>query len=492
MDEMLRFYTSESLPAMPGGRKLGPNMAWQKTTGFLICYNVPIARTGTQLYGKGETPVQPDESGVVRVERNAEEVFDPESIASLNAVPIADEHPPVDFNPDNWKDLSKGIVIDPHRGEGIEDDVLLATMIIMDRNTIDEVLDGKREVSGGYDSRYATTSIGRGRQYHIRFNHVALVERGRCGPRCSIRDSATTATEEQDMKSPTTVHALIKKAWRTGDCAVLDKALKAVKDEAVEEPEGIEKKETKDGEGAGFVSREEHEKLRGDHEALASKVTDCMSRLATHDSMLEEMGKKDDTQDGETEEEKKKLEEEKKAKDAESEEKKEEKETEDAIKMELPEGAVGDVRKVKDSALLQDAWQEVIAMSEIIAPGIPIKTLDSRQEPKVTVHAMCNMRRKALILGTHDSGTRQVMEMVVGSGRTVDAASITKMTCAGVRGLFNATGAAKKLVNSSKTRDSIGSYHAEHGTGGGTGVVAGSVRSIADINKKNREAFSGK
>ena len=60
---------------------------------------------------------------------------------------------------------------------------------------------GVTEVSLGYDADYEQTAPGVGRQTNIIGNHVALVERGRCGPRCAIGDRQTVSDKESNMPS---------------------------------------------------------------------------------------------------------------------------------------------------------------------------------------------------------------------------------------------------------------------------------------------------
>src|SRR6476659_7186605 len=95
--------------------------------GFLLCRDVVLARTGEMLYGPNETGVAPGMDGLCHIERSEEEVFRPETIASFNGKPFVDApgHPSEDVNPDNWKAYTKGVVMDPRRGSGAEDDVLL-------------------------------------------------------------------------------------------------------------------------------------------------------------------------------------------------------------------------------------------------------------------------------------------------------------------------------------------------------------------------------
>src|ERR1035441_1146284 len=169
--------------------RLGANMERTKE-GYLLCRNVPIARTGTQLYSHTELQgVQAGADGLIRVERRAEDVFDESSLQTLQGKPVVNDHP-WEVNSKNWVDLAKGIVFNPRRGEGVYDDCVVADLLITDEETIKDVLAGKRELSAGYDADYYEYEPGRARQHNIKFNHAALVKSGRCGSRCSIKDHA--------------------------------------------------------------------------------------------------------------------------------------------------------------------------------------------------------------------------------------------------------------------------------------------------------------
>jgi uncharacterized protein len=179
--EKLRFYTSTQLGAH---QALTPE-------GFLLCLDVPIARVGTMYYSQGEVPVTADQQGIIRIHREAAEVFAPMAVASFNGKPVTNDHPPEKVKPDNWKVYTIGTCLNPRRGSGVLDpDFLYADFLIHDADAIKDVREGKREVSAGYDAEYEEIQPGEGRQHLIVGNHVALVDKGRCGPRCFIGDTA--------------------------------------------------------------------------------------------------------------------------------------------------------------------------------------------------------------------------------------------------------------------------------------------------------------
>jgi hypothetical protein len=173
--------------------------------GYLVCRDVPIARTGTQIYFEHEVPpLQGDSGGRVHVSRDASEVFRPQSVATFEGKPICDDHPMEPVGPANWNDLSVGYVSNPRRGAEPDDDLLFADLIFTSQRGIDAVKSGKRAISVGYNAFYEQTAPGLGRQKDIHCNHIALVDEGRCGARCSIMDGKTVYTADLHAITVTT------------------------------------------------------------------------------------------------------------------------------------------------------------------------------------------------------------------------------------------------------------------------------------------------
>ena len=179
------------------GYTISPNQL-ETGEGFLICRNVPIARTGAQDY-RGDEVGKPGEA-VVKVIRPEEEVFSPAAIASFEGKPFTDDHPPVLLNPDNVSAYEKGHVQNVRRGSGEFSDFLLADIHIHDAATISAVKNGKREISCGYEVEYEDNGDGTLKQKNIRGNHVALVDSARAGSKAAIMDSNTRAEEPPERK----------------------------------------------------------------------------------------------------------------------------------------------------------------------------------------------------------------------------------------------------------------------------------------------------
>lgn len=175
------------------GSRISENMT-KTPEGFLICHNVPIARTGTQQYLAKE--INPNYEGdgddIVTVYRLPEEVFDKATIASFEGKVFTDEHPNSWVNYDNASLFTKGVATNVRRGKDEEDDLLLADIIVYDKQVVDKILGDmgtkKREISCGYECNYVKHKDGY-KQTNIIGNHVSLVNAARAGERVAIKDS---------------------------------------------------------------------------------------------------------------------------------------------------------------------------------------------------------------------------------------------------------------------------------------------------------------
>lgn len=170
--------------------KLSENIK-ETPEGFLLCLGVPIARTGWQEYGPGETPIETGDDGKVWIHRDKEEVLRPLTIASFNAKSVTIKHPDDFVKPENWKELTVGIAQNIRKADEEDEDgelMILADLLITDEIAINLVKNGLREVSCGYDAEYEETGEGEGKQFNIIGNHIALVEQGRAGSAYAIKD----------------------------------------------------------------------------------------------------------------------------------------------------------------------------------------------------------------------------------------------------------------------------------------------------------------
>lgn len=170
------------------GSRLSENISKREPEGYLICKHVPITRTGTQVYLADELDLGGDPEKRHKVIRPEEEVFSPATIASFEGMPVTNDHPSGEVTADNIQWLQKGHAQNIRRGTGNESEMLIADLIITDPETIQAVLDGKREISCGYNYDLSEED-GHFVQRQIRGNHIAIVDQGRAGHRVCIHDS---------------------------------------------------------------------------------------------------------------------------------------------------------------------------------------------------------------------------------------------------------------------------------------------------------------
>jgi hypothetical protein len=165
-----------------------------------------IARTGVQLYRARELGL--DKHGlagdrIVRLHRPAEELFNPETIATFHNKPVINgSHKTV--TAENWKELSVG---DMHHPEPSGKVLVVKRLSVKDKSAVDDVQSGKKFLSIGYkfdiDLTPGTNADGEaydGVQRNIKGNHVLITDSPRGGPVCSIADTATVVQGERKMR----------------------------------------------------------------------------------------------------------------------------------------------------------------------------------------------------------------------------------------------------------------------------------------------------
>ncbi len=156
-----------------------------------------VTRTGVFTYKTGE-------GKTIREFRPASEVFSKESMDSLAGAPVTLKHPPQMLSPKNVKKYQVGYAIEQARQDG---DKISIPLVVADESAIDAVeKNGLREVSCGYyaDS-VAEPGVFDGQPYdfiqkNIRYNHIAIVEKGRAGSDVRIRLDAEDAVMELEVE----------------------------------------------------------------------------------------------------------------------------------------------------------------------------------------------------------------------------------------------------------------------------------------------------
>lgn len=424
-----RFYTTENLGAK---RSTTPE-------GFLVCQDVPIARTGVQLYlqdelmGEDGTPlVEGGPDGLVRVDRLPEQVFRPETIASFEGKAVTVEHPEDFVNPSNWQQLAIGTVQNVRRGEGIQNDLLIADLVITDEGAIAYVNKSLPEVSAGYEAGYEQTEPGRGVQRDIVGNHVALVERGRAGPRCSIQDQETTMTKKTVKRS---FADRIRAAFMSKDAEAAEQLAQEAEDEEAEES------------AEAKAEREKKEKAN-----TGDALGQILAKLKSMDEDIQELKKAKAGDEEETEEEKKKRE----AKEK----------TGDTV---LNAEVAGSNPEAVGKVLSGDSLQAIVARAEILSPGASIKTADGKANVADVEGHMRDTLTKA---NATDAGKAAIAPFLAGR-------DIAKLTGDSLSAVFIGSAELMRAQNNQR--------------GARTAAATrdfGPVSTVASINSQNRDFWA--
>jgi hypothetical protein len=183
---------------------------FQRTTeGFLIGRAI-VTSIGVFTYKLPDGTVS-------RELRSVEEVFNPDSLASMKLKPVTNDHPKGLVTPDNMQQLQVGSLgsnvttTDQQQDwqgrmtpiEKLSDGLHVAIdMTINRKDAIDDVLNGKRALSMGYECEMdETPGVYLGMEYdriqtNIRYNHCAIVDVARAGDAAQIHlDSADAVLE---------------------------------------------------------------------------------------------------------------------------------------------------------------------------------------------------------------------------------------------------------------------------------------------------------
>lgn len=432
----MRFYTTQ---------KLGPKRSLTPE-GFLLCEEVPVARTGEMLYGPGEVPVEPGPDGLIRISRTPDEVFRPETLASCIGKPVTLDHPDDFVTPANFAALGKGSMLNLRRGTGIEDDLLIADLLITDQAAIDAIQnDGIEEVSLGYEADYEQVSPGRGVQRNIVVNHVALVERGRCGPRCAIGDKEPQEMKTKDSKTKgkRSFADRLRAAFMAKDAEAAEELAaeaEAMDEESEEEREAREAKE-RDAKTGDALAQEVLKAVKA--------IGECLSKIEARDSEREETDDED----------------------------------EDPEKKDKT-GDNGDMTEAETAAKLDesdvdlytgDAAASIPSRAEILAPGIKLPTLDAKMNTKDRAAALCKCQRKALDLAYQTEAGKKAIAPFLG-GKTVD---FEKLPAALVHAAFMGASELVKAHNNAGTTRSAAPTR-----------DFGKAKTVADINAANRKFWA--
>lgn len=149
------------------------------------------------------------------------------------------------------------------------------------------------------------------------------------------------------------------------------------------------------------------------------------------------------------------------------------------LEFEAPPGTGDRARRATDSQYLEASFQDTVAKAEVIAPGLSLPAYDGKAPPKKTFNAILGLRRTALDLAYSRPELRGVIDAAM-SGRALDTKALAPSS---IRTLFNAVAAVQAGDNNRRALD-----RTPFQSGGGV-PIKGTLKSLADLNKRNAERF---
>lgn len=249
--------------AMPGAsaRKYDLN-GWFEVKGN------PISKVGVFDYSGAQVGAPPaDANKIYRVYRPAEELADPETIASFKLTPLINDH----------RMLGEGYTaadeygVDGVIGENVyfADDTLYANIKVFSKGLAEDLKKGKVDLSLGYRCIYDFTAGSyNGQAYDCiqrkpRGNHIALVDQGRMGPGVKVLDHLVfTVDAKETLVDPEELKKIVAAAM----APVMDSVAKLT-----------EWQTAKDAADADFMAKkkeEEDAKAAADAKAKDEEETD--------------------------------------------------------------------------------------------------------------------------------------------------------------------------------------------------------------------------
>lgn len=245
----------------------------------------PISKVGVfPYYGRQISPeLEPDR--LYQVYRPAEELADPETIASFRLIPWVDDHhmlgsEAMGLTPAEKKGVH-GVI-----GENVffEGDTLYGNVKVFSQYLADAINAGKRELSCGYRCIYdLTPGEYKGIRYDAvqrkpRGNHLASVSAGRMGPDVAVLDHMTFTVDAKDLEPmKKTALQLAQAALAAAQDAKAPEAVIAACDASVKAAQDTE---TSEAETAAKAKEEADKKAADEMEAKAKEDKDAADKIA--------------------------------------------------------------------------------------------------------------------------------------------------------------------------------------------------------------------
>lgn len=242
--------------------KISDNIEREEETGFLYCYNSILGHIGVQAYNGWEVDMR--DKKVVYVRREAKDVFDEDSMRSIEGKPVTLHHPDEMVDSKNFQRYAKGFIKNVRR----DGDNIVGDLVIHDESTIQKVLSGElKDLSLGYQAKLVPVGDGTLKQTDIVVNHLAVVGEGRAENARIVDAKPDNFSEEKGRnfmglfkKPKVTVEIDFNEEAETETLQELFDKAEEVKEENVEDSK--EEKEDKDLVSDEDKDKEDKEELK--------------------------------------------------------------------------------------------------------------------------------------------------------------------------------------------------------------------------------------
>jgi len=174
--------------------------------GFLVAYDVPIAKTGIQFYQRHELG---DKTGSpfdeVPVFRDPSAFDDEKIVESFDGNPVTNDHPQDGYvHSENYSEYAIGTVSQPYHKNG---DLYAKKITIFNKDAIENIWNKKiYQLSIGFKGTVdKIAGLFKGQRYEfiekvLHGNHLALCEQGKAGSRYAINSIKSTGENQMTGK----------------------------------------------------------------------------------------------------------------------------------------------------------------------------------------------------------------------------------------------------------------------------------------------------
>lgn len=276
-------------------------MAWEiMPQGYLKTTAKITKGTVLQYYGHEIGLTDSRANKLVDVNRTIEELSRPETLKSIEGMPITITHPDKkSVDAKDWKNKTVGHVQNPR----VESNYIVCDAFIQDASAI-ELLKNQdiRELSVGYEPADIQEENGKFYHKNIKVNHVAIVAEGRAGSDCRLNDSKPKTTGANLMPKKNKLLALIdsfRKRLNDADGDLSKEEINKMIDELTKQLEEVQGKEDEKSKSKADELQKQIDELKAKLETLNDEEPtagedDKDARIASLTAELEQVKKERD------------------------------------------------------------------------------------------------------------------------------------------------------------------------------------------------------